>query len=146
MSATPTTDAWLRDREELRTLGQRYARAVDSRDFDELTSLFHPDGHVYGTRGALPVPEYLDSMRNAPRQFVASQHLLADPIIELEPGADTGTLDTYAVVHQLGADDTGDGDLTLGIRYLDTVIRHRGRWVIHQREARMLWARGRRPT
>ena len=94
---------WLTDVEELRALTQRYARAVDERDFDALASIFHPDGVVEGMRGTSPVPEYLAAMRDAPRTFATSMHVLGDPLVDLEPRADEGRLDTYAVVHQLRA-------------------------------------------
>ena len=132
---------WLIDLEVLRRFPQRYARAVDERDHDALAALFDPDGSVDGTRGAQDVPEYLESMRNLPRSFNASMHLLADPMIDLEAGADVAHMDTYAVVFQTGP-ASGDGaDLTLGMRYVDDLVRRDGTWCIHHRVARMLWMR-----
>ena len=77
----------------------------------------------------------------APRTFSTSMHLLGDPLIRLVPGADEAVLDTYAVVYQLGDPGSGTGDLTLGIRYLDDVVRLEGRWVVRRRTARTLWMR-----
>jgi len=58
----------------------------------------------------------------------------------LQVGADTATLDTYAVVYQIPAD--GDAPLrTLGMRYVDDMVRKDGTWCIHHRVARMLWMR-----
>jgi len=128
------------DHEELRALVQRYSRAADERDVDALARLFHPDAEVTGARGTQTIAEWLDAMR-APRTFPTSMHLLGDPLIHLGPGADEAVLDTYAVVYQLGDPASGGGDLTLGIRYLDDVERHRGRWVIRRRTARTLWMR-----
>jgi ketosteroid isomerase-like protein len=125
--------------EELRALIQRYSRAADERDVDALAALFHPDATIQGSRGAQTVDEWLDTMRG-PRAFPTSMHVLADPLIELD--ADTeGLVDTYAVVYQLGDRDAGQADLTLGIRYLDDVTLHEGRWVIRRRTARTLWIR-----
>ena len=128
------------DHEELRSLVQRYARAADERDVDALAALFHPDAEVVGTRGTQGIGEWLDTMR-APRTFPTSMHVLGDPLINLEAGADQAALDTYAVVYQLGDPGADGGDLTLGIRYLDDVERHSGRWVIRRRTARTLWMR-----
>jgi hypothetical protein len=128
------------DHEELRALVQRYARAADDRDVDELASLFHPDATVDGTRGSQSIAEWLDTMR-APRTFPASMHFLGDPLIDLDPGAGAARLDTYAVVYQLGDKDAGQADLTLAIRYVDDVVRHDGRWVFRHRVARTLWMR-----
>ena len=93
-----------------------------------------------GARGTQTLDAWLESMR-APRTFPLSMHVLGDPLITLDPSEDSGTLDTYAVVYQLGDAAAGQPDLTLGIRYLDDVVRHEGRWVIRHREARTLWTR-----
>jgi hypothetical protein len=136
-----TAFEWIVDLELLRRFPQRYARAVDERDDQALAALFDPDGSVDGTRGAQSVPDYLEAMRTMPRSFESSMHLLADPMIDLDAGADTAHLDTYAVVFQTKA-LTGDGsDLTLGMRYLDDMVRRDGTWMIHHRVARMLWMR-----
>jgi ketosteroid isomerase-like protein len=140
-----TNVAWLRDLEELRRLTQRYARAIDARDIDAVSGLFDPDGVVEGVRGTSTVAAYLDGLRNAERAFGSSMHVLGDPLIELEPGTDAGRMDTYAVVHQLDPVADGEGDLLLGIRYLDDVVRSEARWVISHRRALVLWTRRRLP-
>jgi hypothetical protein len=126
--------------DELRALVQRYARAADDRDIAALESLFHPDATIAGVRGPLPLSEWLDTMR-APRTFPTSMHVLGEPLIDLADGADVGRLDTYGVVYQLGDTKAGQGDLTMGVRYLDDVARHVGRWVIRDRVARTIWMR-----
>ena len=92
---------WLIDLELLRRFPQLYARAVDDRDHDALAALFDPDGTVDGTRGHQNVPDYLESMRNLPRSFPSSMHVLGDPLIEFERRRHAH-LDTYAVVYQIG--------------------------------------------
>jgi hypothetical protein len=124
------------DHEALRALGQRYARAADERDVDALAALFHPDAVIIGSRGELDLAGWLDTMRG-PRTFPTSMHLLADPLIELD--GDTARLDTYAVVHQLGGE--GQGDMTLGIRYVDEVVRAGDGWVILRRTASTVFMR-----
>ena len=128
----------MRDIVELRALPQRYARAADERDIEKLAALFHPQATVAGTRGEQTLVEWLDTMR-APRTFPTSMHVLGDPLIALPEGDEAGELDTYAVVYQLGGE--GQSDLTLGIRYLDSVVRHNGRWVIKARRATTVWMR-----
>jgi len=124
----------------LRALLQRYARAVDRRDIDALVGLFHPEATLEGARGVQSLDEWLETMR-APRSFPVSMHVLGDPLITYRPGEDHASLDTYAVVHQLGAAASGDGDLTLGLNYLDEVVRHDSGWVIRSRVSRTLWMR-----
>jgi hypothetical protein len=128
------------DVDELRNLLQRYARAADGRDVDTLSTLFHPDAVISGTRGELTLEAWLDTMR-APRAFPVSMHVLGDPLVALAAGGEQGTLDTYAVVYQLGDHGAGQDDLTLGIRYVDDVVRFQGRWVIQRRRAETVWMR-----
>jgi hypothetical protein len=132
---------WLIDLELLRRFPQRYARAVDERDHDALAALFDPDGTVDGTRGKQAVPDYLESMRNLPRSYTSGMHMLADPLIDFEAGADTARLDTYAVVFQTGPVSGEGGDLTLGMRYVDDMVRKDGVWRIHHRAVTMEWMR-----
>jgi hypothetical protein len=133
------------DVDALRALAQRYSRAIDARDIDQLTALFDPDGSVDGARGTSSVPDYLELTRTSPRVFEQSMHVLGDPLIEYAEGSDTARLDTYAVVYQLGRVEAdgikGGGDMVLGIRYLDDVVRIDGTWRIHHRQAVMLWSR-----
>jgi hypothetical protein len=126
------------DLDAMRALVQRYARAADRRDVDALAALFHPEATLDGARGAQSLDQWLDTMR-APRSFPVSMHVLSDPLITYEPGADHAALDTYAVVYQLG--EAADGDLTLGINYLDQVVRQGDGWVIRARVSRTLWMR-----
>ena len=137
--------AWQADLEALRKMPQRYARAVDSHDYDSVAELFHPEGFVEGVRGSSAVPAYLEAMRNMPRTFDASMHFMADPMINLSPGDDEASMDTYAVVYQLRG-NTAEGDLTLGMQYHDQLVRHAGRWVIKHRSTRTIWMRGALPS
>ena len=131
--------------DEIRNLLQRYARAADRRDLDALSGCFHPDAVITGARGPLDLAAWLATM-SGPRVFANSMHLLADPLLDLAEAAETEALalaraDPYAVVFQLGDPAADQGDLTLGIRYLDDLVVLDGRWVIAQRSATTLWMR-----
>ena len=128
------------DRDQLRELLQRYARAADDRDLAALAALFHPEAEVTGSRGTQTLEEWLAGMR-APRAFPTSMHVIGDPLVVFGPGTDEAHLDAYAVVYQLSDPASGGADLTLGIRYLDDVLRRDGRWVIRHRTASTLWMR-----
>lgn len=129
------------DIDDLRALAQRYSRAIDARDLDAVAELFDPEGTVDGARGVASVPDYLENLRNAPRVFEQSMHVLGDPLIAHEPGSDAARLDTYAVVYQLNRIEEPGGDMVLGIRYLDDMIRVEGAWRIRHRQAVTLWTR-----
>ncbi len=124
----------------VRALLQRYARAADERDDTALAEVFHPEAEILGSRGTQTLDEWLETMR-APRTFPTSMHMIGDPLIDLDEADDHGTVDSYAVVYQFRDPGSGQGDLTLGIRYLDEVVIDQGRWVIRRRTARTLWMR-----
>jgi SnoaL-like domain len=126
--------------EELRALLQRYARAVDERNIEELDALFHPEAKIVGASGSQSKEAWLATMR-APRAFPQSMHVIADPLIAIGEGGASAHLDSYAVVFQLSDPAAAAADLTLGIRYLDEAEVHRGHWVITQRTSRTLWMR-----
>jgi hypothetical protein len=142
-STDPGGDRGLRhavDLEALRALGQRYARAVDAGDHDALLDLFHRDAVIDGFRGVQPRDEYVETMRATPRSYEQSMHVLGDPLISLAPGADTATLDIYAVVHQIGAlANPEGGNATIGMHYFDEVVRDGDAWRIIHRRTAMLW-------
>jgi SnoaL-like domain len=129
---------WLVDRELLREFPQRYARAVDQRDHEALAALFDPAGTIDGTFGLEPVRDYLEGMRTRLGTTGTSMHLLGDPLIDLTPGGDRAHLDTYAVVYQFP--DSGD-PFTLGMRYLDDLVRLDAGWRIHHRKTERVWMR-----
>ena len=129
---------WLVDLESVRRFPQRYARAVDKRDHDALTALFDPDGSIDGTFGLESVADYLEGMRTRLGSTGTSMHLLGDPLVDLAPGADTAHLDTYAVVYQI---PDGSDPFTLGMRYLDDLVRLDGEWRIHHRKTERVWMR-----
>jgi hypothetical protein len=120
--------------EELRALVQRYARAADARDIEGLAALFHPDAVIEGARGVQTREEWLASMA-APRAFPVSMHFIGEPLIEVT--GERASVDAYAVVYQVGESTR----LTLGVRYVDEVVRDGGAWVIRHRRAETVWMR-----
>jgi hypothetical protein len=126
------------DHDQLRRLLQRYSRAADAKDVDSLRSLFHPDAVIDGARGTLELEPWLEMM-GAPPSFPVSMHLLGEPLIDVD--GDRATLDTYAVVFQVGDRSAGQQDLTLGIRYQDEVVRDGAGWRFRHRSAQTVWMR-----
>jgi hypothetical protein len=124
--------------DEIRQLLQRYARAVDERDIEALSDLFHPEAEITGSRGTQSREEWLTDMR-APRSFPQSMHMMGEPLITR--GGEQATADTYAVVYQLGDHGAGQADLTLGMRYLDRLAVLGSAWVIARRHSTMVWMR-----
>ena len=143
-----TIDAvqYVTDLEQIRSLPQRYARAIDARDIDAVGALFHPDAQIEGMRGTAHLAAYLDTLRNSPSAFAVSMHVLGDPLITFTAGDDSAATDTYAVVYQLREPASPEGDLTLGMRYFDDLVRLAAGWVIGHRRTSNLWMRGSPPS
>jgi SnoaL-like domain len=137
---------YVTDLEQIRSLPQRYSRAIDARDIDAVGELFRPDAQVEGMRGTAPIAAYLDGLRSATSPFAACMHVLGDPLVTFTPGADVASSDTYAVVYQMREPGSSEDDLTLGMRYFDELARHGDTWVITHRRTANIWMRGALPA
>ena len=69
-------------------------------------------------------------------------HFMGNQYVELEPGADAGFVETYAVAYHMEAKDNGRDDLVMGVRYRDDVARDGTGWKIVKRHAIPVWVRG----
>ncbi len=137
-----TTVRWLKDRELIKELPQRYARGIDLIDFDMVRSNFHPDCQISGTVISGPLDPYLDWTEKELHKFEATMHFMGNQYIDLEEGADAGHVETYAVGYHMRSDASGADDLILGLRYCDDVARFDDRWLITARTAIPQWTRG----
>jgi len=123
------------DVEELRNLGQRYARAVDDRAYDALPTCFTPDAVVEGIRGTTTIADFVTTLRAAPASN--GLHVLGAPLLTFTAGTDAAALDTYAVVYRWSDDSPRT---TLAVRYLDDVVRTPVGWRIAHRRTVLIWA------
>ena len=126
--------------EAIRQIPQRFARAIDERDIDALSLLFDPEGEIETGGRAVPVTDFLADLRDRPRAFDTSMHLLADPLVEVDAAAGTASMDVYALVVQVGRTD-GGSDMMLGVRYLHALRRAADGWRIVHRASDIRWIR-----
>ena len=117
------TVRWLRDRELIRDLPQRYARGVDRKDFALVRSCFHPDCYFQGTLTSRPLAPYLEFLEQGVEPFEATLHFMGNQYVDVEIGADGGHVETYAVAYHMWPEGSGQDDLVMGVRYLDDVVR-----------------------
>jgi hypothetical protein len=136
------TVRWLRDRELIKQLPQRYAHGLDTRNFDESLAVFHPDCYVKGSINEAQIDEYMAGLVTGVQAYGATMHFMGNQYVELEEGADEGTVETYAVAYHMESADTGRKDLVMGVRYIDTVARVGDGWQIVRRTAIPHWVRG----
>ena len=134
----------LTDRDEIRDLMARYARAVDRNDMDLLREVYHPDAYDdHGDyRGDLEglVGYVTEKVGGAPQVM----HFLGQILVEFG-GPDVAVVETYFMTaHTLGpeasaaygVEDGGAGPLQLSMfgRYVDRVERRDGVWRIARRD------------
>jgi hypothetical protein len=137
-----STVRWLRDRELIKALPQRYAHGLDTRDFAKARSVFTDDCYVKGSISENPIDPYFDALVTGVQNYQATMHFMGNQYIELEEGADDGSIETYAVAYHIESPDSGLPDLVMGVRYQDTVTRRGDGWLISRRTAIPHWVRG----
>jgi 3-phenylpropionate/cinnamic acid dioxygenase small subunit len=142
VSELATTVAWLKDRELIKDLAQRYARNVDKRDWKAVRACFADDCYVKGTIAEDPIDEYMTGLAPGVEAYMATMHFMGNQYIDLEPGADTGSVETYAVAYHLEEPGNGIDDLFMGVRYCDDVRRDGDDWIIASRRVFLQWHRG----
>lgn len=136
------TVRWLRDRELIKDLPQRYAHGLDTRDFDEARSVFDDNCNFKGALGESHIDTYFPGLVTGVQAYEATMHFMGNQYVDLEEGADEGTVETYAVAHHMEAPSAGRHDLIMGVRYIDTVARDGDGWKIVRRTAIPHWVRG----
>jgi ketosteroid isomerase-like protein len=127
------------DKQELRDLVSRYARAVDRDDWDTVKTCFTDDatdnhGVVVGSINdlATQAKEHLS-------KYWGVMHCLCQHYSEIE--GDNARGETYALTTHRRNAETGDGeeDTFSGLRYLDRYQRIDGKWKIAERVTTLEW-------
>jgi hypothetical protein len=131
---------WLRDREELKMLYQRYAYGIDTKNFDVVRSVFHPDCVVSGTLEDGTLEPYLEGIEGALPQWHATMHFMGNQYVEVD--GDRGRVETWVVGYHMEAPDSPIQHLVLGLRYQDDVVRVEDGWKIIRRNTVKQWHTG----
>jgi hypothetical protein len=139
------------DRLELMDLMARYSHAVDTRAWDELDRVFTPDARIDysafgGSVGTLAETKaYLASVMPG---FVGSQHLVSNPILEIEGDAATGrTMCFNPMVVPRPDGDAGEPRVFFcGLWYLDRFVRTADGWRIAHRREEKSWVHNMGPA
>ncbi len=139
------------DRLELMDLMVRYAHAVDTQSWDEFEDLFTPDAVIdYSAFGgaAGSVAEIRDWLAEVMVGFAGSQHLVANPVLEIDGDRATGrTMCFNPMVVPRPADDPGEPRVFFcGLWYLDQFVRTEQGWRIAGRREEKSWAHNMGPA
>src|SRR5450631_3990043 len=135
----------------LRSLAERYAQAIDTRDRAGLGHLFMPtarlisyrpeisDGPAFELSGPSEIATLLDQLAHYIRTF----HLVANQICDFNGDQATGIV--YCLAHHLGKDDGGGYEVVAPVIYSDIYVRTDDGWKFGDRTIKVQW-RKRRPV
>jgi ketosteroid isomerase-like protein len=126
----------LADREEIKEVRNRFALALDTRDWELFDSLFADDvdadlPDLGVPRGTVPKAELLNAFSRAfrrPASEMGTQQLYGNFIIEVR--GDEATSSSYFVGHHNIPGFEGGEDATLRARYVDRLVRTENGWKI----------------
>jgi 3-phenylpropionate/cinnamic acid dioxygenase small subunit len=133
----------INDRIEIEELLVRYSRAIDSRDFDTLETLFTEDATF--DAGGLGCPTDAKAIRAMIEGTLtgldATQHLVGKSLIELD--GDQAEVRTYLISQHIRESAPGPvKHYFLGGEYADRVVRTPAGWRIAYRRLDRLWKQG----
>ena len=141
-----TASDQISDRFEILDLMNRYALAVDRRDWDLYRSVFAPDARIDyrdsgGEVGALePIVEWLSAVL-AP--FAGLQHNMGNHLVEFDADGDTARACTYFLAVHTSLDGRGEEVLLrVGGFYQDRLVRRDPGWRIAERVELSTWMDG----
>lgn len=130
----------LLDREEIRTLLNRYATRIDACDVAGVVACFTDDAvvelsggeHLLVGRAALTA-HWTSSLGSVPGMTRATTHLVGDVLIELDGDVAAVLSQAIAVLH------LGDDASVRGLRYRDECRRTADGWRIARRTHHAVW-------
>jgi ketosteroid isomerase-like protein len=133
----------LLDHMEITDLLNRYATALDDRDWKRLATCFTPDavglyGPVLGRRDGFAAIEQL--CRGALEPLDSSHHMITNHEIEID--GDTARARCYLQAQHTKRGTPGGDNFVIGGTYTDELVRTADGWRIRQRELRMIWQEG----
>jgi 3-phenylpropionate/cinnamic acid dioxygenase small subunit len=132
------------DRAEIRDLLYRYARAIDFRDFELLRRVFTPDAEIHYNfeRGArLTFRDALEWLPKALEIFAATQHVISNPLIEVDGDAARSTCYLTSTHVQIRLDGSSAQIVEGGV-YSDTHVRTPEGWRIRTRRLDRIYVSG----
>jgi len=116
-----------------------YCRGIDRCDPAQLAAAFTADALIDYGDGAKPIAEVIPGLMAGLGTMRLTQHNISNTVIRIT--GETARAETNCVaLHLIPAPD-GEIELTVGGRYLDTLARREGRWLIAERLYVMDWNR-----
>ncbi|MET0659739.1 MAG: nuclear transport factor 2 family protein [Steroidobacteraceae bacterium] len=123
-------------------LYQRYAHALDARDWKTLAQCYAPDGTFTDTRGnsSQGREAVIEHISRAIGVVGLTQHLTAPPLIQEQGGKVTGTC--YVIGQNAASREQNAAKCLVGARYDDELVQRGESWHLLRRKVNPLWFDG----
>jgi 3-phenylpropionate/cinnamic acid dioxygenase small subunit len=129
----------LADRLEIADLLNRYATALDGRDWELLASCFTEDAKVdYDTSGVFGRTDFVEHCATGLARMKSTQHYVTNVVVAVD--GDDATSASYVLAQHVRLDDVM---FTLGGTYHDTLVRAGDGWRVADRRFVTAWKAGR---
>ena len=129
--------ASIEDRLALQELSNRYARAVDRRDYAAFVALFAANGVLCGPGYALTAHVEIERGIRLIEQYETTQHCVHNQLVDVRGDAASG--ETYCVARHIYERDGMKRKLDMGVRYQDEYRREPSGWRFTRRELVLDW-------
>jgi len=114
-----------------------YCRGIDRCDAALLAEVFTPAARIDYGDGSKSPAETIAALMAGLGAMRLTQHTIANTVMRL--AGDTARAETHCVALHLIPAPEGEIELAVGGRYLDTLVKHEGRWRIAERLYVMDW-------
>jgi SnoaL-like domain len=140
----------LSDRYELTDLMVRYSHAVDTEAWDDFDDIFTPDATIDYTAFGGPkgtVAETKAYLASVFPNFAGSQHLMANPLLDIDGDAATGRTMCFNPMVVPSPDGEAEPKVFFcGLWYLDRFARTPQGWRIAERSEEKSWVHNMGPA
>jgi hypothetical protein len=152
MTSPDTLTGEAADRLAIRGLVDAWAHFADRRKPQQQAELFVPDGTVTVYQGDPATSEPVQQLRGRTElaeafkvldYYDATTHFNGQSVVTLD--GDRATGETYCLAHHLWVENGQRTLLIMSIRYIDTFVRHDGKWLFAERQLITDWT-DRRPS
>ncbi|KPF63951.1 nuclear transport factor 2 family protein [Porphyrobacter sp. AAP60] len=121
-----------------------YCRGIDRCDAKQLAAAFTPDARIDYGDGAKPVAAIIPGLIAGLGAMRLTQHNISNTVMRISGNsakAETNCVALHLIPAPEGEPELPESELVVGGRYLDTLTKHAGRWLIAERLYVMDWNR-----
>lgn len=118
-----------------------YCRGIDRCDPEQLAAAFTADATIDYGDGAQAIAAAIPALMAGLGAMRVTQHNIANTVMRIDGARARAETNCVAVHIMPGPEGEGEVELVVGGRYLDTLVKEGGRWLIAERLYVMDWNR-----